>query len=328
MIYKSYLLEENIKILKNNINLFYGENLGLKNDFKFQIKNNFREFKIIRFFEDELIKEKNILLREVSNGSLFDEKKIIFIEQASDKILDLVEEIETIGEETKIYLFSDILDKKSKLRSLFEKSKKHGITACYADNEITIKKIIQKNLREFKGLSTTNINLILDNCNLDRVKLNNEIGKIRLFFSNKIIDTQKLEILLNSKNNQDFSILKDQALLGNKLKTNKFLSDTTLEEEKDIYYLNIINQRLTKLLEISKTKEKNIEEAINNLKPPIFWKDKQKFLEQAKKWNQRKIESMLKKTFNIELKIKSNSQINRNLLIKNLIIDICELANA
>ena len=34
MIYKSYLVEENINIFKNNIVLFYGENLGLIEEFK------------------------------------------------------------------------------------------------------------------------------------------------------------------------------------------------------------------------------------------------------------------------------------------------------
>ena len=35
---KSYLLEENLDIQKNNLVLFYGENLGLKNDFKEKIQ--------------------------------------------------------------------------------------------------------------------------------------------------------------------------------------------------------------------------------------------------------------------------------------------------
>ena len=37
MIYKSYILEQNFN-LDQNIFLFFGENLGLKNDFKYKIK--------------------------------------------------------------------------------------------------------------------------------------------------------------------------------------------------------------------------------------------------------------------------------------------------
>ena len=34
MIFKSYLIDENLDLLKNNIVLFYGENIGLINEFK------------------------------------------------------------------------------------------------------------------------------------------------------------------------------------------------------------------------------------------------------------------------------------------------------
>ena len=44
MIYKSYLLEKNIGLLKNKIVLFYGENLGLKNELKEKIKKKIKSF--------------------------------------------------------------------------------------------------------------------------------------------------------------------------------------------------------------------------------------------------------------------------------------------
>ena len=38
MLYKSYLIEQNINNLDKSLFLFYGENIGLKNDFKKIIK--------------------------------------------------------------------------------------------------------------------------------------------------------------------------------------------------------------------------------------------------------------------------------------------------
>jgi DNA polymerase III delta subunit len=64
------------------------------------------------------------------------------------------------------------------------------------------------------------------------------------------------------------------------------------------------------------------------IKPPIFWKDKPHFIKQIKKWNLNKIKNILKKTYNLEIEIKSNASINKNVLLKKLIIDICMLANA
>ena len=76
------------------------------------------------------------------------------------------------------------------------------------------------------------------------------LDKIKSFFHDKILKTAEIEKLLNIKTNNDFDKLKDAALLGNRKNTNKLLSDTILEAEKNIFYLNSINQRLGKLLEI------------------------------------------------------------------------------
>ena len=330
MIFKSYIIENNIENLTQNFNLFYGENVGLKQDFQNKLKAKFKNSKILNFSQDEILKNNNILFNEINNVSLFENEKIIFINQSNDKILNIIEEIVEKDKEQKIYLFSEILEKKSKLRNFFEKSDMCGSIACYEDNEITIKKIIMNYLKDFKGLSTYNINLILENSNLDRVKLKNEIAKIFLYFEDKNIHTEKLQILLNNKVNENFNILKDEALNGNKEKTNMLLGETTIETEKDIYYLSMINQRLIKLLEFRENNnisKKNIELKINNLKPPIFWKDKANFTKQAIKWSKDKIKETLKKTYDVEIKLKSDTSINKNILLKKLIIDICETAN-
>ena len=162
-------------------------------------------------------------------------KKIFFVDDATDKLLTTIEDIENLVSDQKIYLFSDILEKKSKLRNFIEKSNKSSAIACYEDNDITLKNIVQIKLRGFTGLTPKNINLIVENCNLDRAKLNNELEKILIFFDNKNINLEKLEILLNSKTNEDFNKLKDAALLGRKNETNKLLSDTLIDLIKTFF---------------------------------------------------------------------------------------------
>ena len=208
-----------------------------------------------------------------------------------------------------------------------EKSKNCACVPCYEDNEISIKKLINLKLSGFSGLSPYNINLIIEHTNLDRSKLNNELNKITSFFDKNIL-SEKLEELLNSKTNDDFNKLKDEAFMGNKINTNKLLANTPMENEKNILYLNIINQRLDKLLHIQKLKMPKIEDAINKIKPPVFWKDKPIITNQAKKWSESKIKKIFNKTLNVEKKIKTNSLIEKNILIKKLLIDICYLANA
>ena len=328
MIYKSYVLEQNINALNEEITLFYGENLGLKNDLKAKIINDNKNSEILRYTQEDLIKDKRALINEIENISLFQKSKIFFIENVSDKLLELIQETESIISERKIFLFADILDKKSKLRSYVEKSKKFACVPCYEDNEITIKKLINLKLKGYNGLTPNNINMIIEHTNFDRSKLNNELNKIICFFSDKNILSDKLEELLNAKTNDDFNKLKDEAFMGNKINTNKLLAETHMEYEKNNLYLNIINQRLDKLLYIQNLNKPKIEDAINSLKPPIFWKDKPVITNQAKMWNKSKIKKILNKTFDVEKKIKTNNLIEKNILIKKLLIDICSLANS
>jgi len=329
MIYKSYLIEQNINLLDKNLFLFYGENLGLKNELKDKIKFQNKNAEIINLSQDDIISNIDNFFNEILNISLFDEKKIYFINQVNDKILDAIKIIEPKIDYQKIYLISESLDKRSKIRNYFEKSNNCGVVACYNDNEISFKKIIIERLKNYKGVTAENINLISDKCNFNRDKLNNELDKIYTFFLGKNIDRHKLEILLDNKINNDFSLLKDEAFNGNKIETNKLLSDTIIDSEKNVLYLNIINQRLLKLNEIFKLiGQTSLEKAIDMLKPPIFWKDKPAFLKQAKKWNMNKIKKILNKTYSLELEIKSNSIVNKNILLKKLLIDICNLANA
>ena len=329
MIVKSFILENDLKKLNDQKSyLFYGVNLGLKKKFKNSYKSLNKNQLLINLNQDEILKNNELILNELSNASLFEEKKIIFIENASDKIYDFFETLVNKIKENKIIIFSENLEKKSKLRSFFEKSKDFVAVPCYEDNELTIKKIILNELKDFKGLSNQNINLILENVGLDRIKLNNELSKIISFFKTKEINAIKLEALLNIKFNEDFNLLKDYAIVGDKLKTNKLLSDTFIENEKNILYLNIINQRMNKLsIVLENSQNSNIETAITQLRPPIFWKDKPIFLLQLKKWSLKKINQVLSKSYLLEKKIKSNNSVNSSILIRNFLLEICNTAN-
>jgi len=227
-----------------------------------------------------------------------------------------------------IYLFSDVLEKKSKLRNFFEKEKTTDIIPCYSDNEITIKKIISNSLKEFNGVSQQILNIIYKSCNNDRMKLYNEIEKIKAYFSEKFINDKDLIELLNLSENENFNYIKDSALNGNKQKTNELLNNTIIEREKSIFYISSINKRLESLKVVSQKKDVNIEKAVTELKPPIFWKDKPNFIQQARLWNINKINVALKKTYDVELIMKSNSNLDNKIVMRRLLIDICLLANA
>ena len=329
MITKSYTLEKNTLALeKLKVALFYGENLGLKSEFKKKIKD-INKGSHINFTQEEILNNEINFFRELNNTSLFSENKIIYIENCTDKILKIIEDYLDDNTQSKMILFSDNLEKRSKLRNLFEKTEKYNCVACYPDNDVTLRNIILNKLKNFQGLDRENINSILNTSSNDRYKLLNEIEKINSFFSNKKITHKELKNLLNIEVNEDFNLLKNEILNGNKVKSNHLLTTTLLEPEKTIYYLAILNQRLHKLSEISDLKKNlSLTAAIAKLRPPIFWTEKNNFLNQAKIWKKEKINKVLESTYNLEISAKSNSLIDSSILLKKLLVDVCNEANA
>ena len=121
MIVKSYEIN---KIISNyNFYLVYGKNQGLKDEsIKAILKKN--QSKVLSYEEKQIQDEKEIFFENILSGSLFEDDKIIVINRASDKIYTIIEElIERKIKSVKIIINSDILEKKSKLRALFEKKK-------------------------------------------------------------------------------------------------------------------------------------------------------------------------------------------------------------
>ena len=246
MILKSYIVEQNINILNQYQSvLLYGVNDGIKEDVISKLKFNNKGAEIINFFESEIIKNKNILHDSIINESLFSEKKIIFIKYATDKILsEIIDALEKNNENIKIYILCDNLDKKSKLRNLFEKSKNFSVVPCYEDNERTLINYITKELYGYKGLTGEIINLIINNSNMNRKAIQNEILKIKNFFIEKKIIREEIIEILNIKNNANFEELRDKALNGEKNKINKLLSEIEILNDDCFFYLNNINYRI------------------------------------------------------------------------------------
>jgi DNA polymerase-3 subunit delta len=324
MILKSYIVEQNLNVINEyQAVLLYGVNNGIKDDIKSKLLIINKETEIINFFENEIIKDKNMIFHNVVNESLFSVKKIIFVHSATDKVFNEIYEcLMKKNKSIKIYIFSDNLEKKSKLRNFFEKEKNLAILPCYEDNEKTLSNYICKELMGFKGLTGELIDLIITNSNSNRKIIQSEIVKIKDFFSEKKINKLHLLDILNIKNNTSFDEIRDNALLGDKNKTNKLLSEIEILSDDCFFYLYDINYRVLKLIniQISDKIYKNYEKTIDKLKPPIFWKDKSVFLQQLKKWDLEKLNKLANKIAETEILMKKNSQINNSIIIKNFIV--------
>ena len=326
MIVKSFEIENNIKnISKYKYVLIYGENIGLKEALKNKIKDFYDKAEKINIYQEDIIKNKNIILNEVKNVSLFSEEKIIIINQANEKILIELEDLLDSKENIKIILIGELLDKRSKLRALFEKGDNLAVIPCYNDNDITLRKLVQNELKDFQNLNSNIINIIINYSNSNRKTILNNLEKIKSFYIKKILSENTLVELLNSDRNEMFENIRDAALNGDKVKLNELLSNFTFSNEDTYVYFNMINYRLNKILEIHKNNFKNedFSVAISKLRPPIFWKDKPIYIKLLQKWDKQRVVEALGYLGKIEREIKSNSNINSLTMVKNSITNVC-----
>ena len=308
MIIKSFELNK-IKINTANLILFYGKNEGEKNQYLKSLKKQNKE--IYNYEEKEILENSDNFFNKVLTKSLFENERVVIIKRASEKLLKIIENL-TLNqlEDTIIILNADILDKKSKLRSFFEKSKEFICVPFYPDNEQTLSKIASNFLREKNiSISQSNINLIISRSNGDRATLFNELKKIELYCKGgKKISTEYLLKLTNLIENHSISELVDNCLAKEPKKISNILNENNFSNEDCILIIRTFLNKSKKILILSNdfNKNKNIEKTISAAKPPIFWKDKEITRKQIMLWKPENLKKLIYKLNDIELQIKKN----------------------
>ena len=318
MIIKSYEIGK-INFLKNNFYLFYGENEGFKNQIiKNQLEKKFNK-KIFRYEESEILTNKDSFFEKIYTKSFFEDQKLIIISRSTDKIKDIIENIiEKKISDITIVLNSSILDKKSKLRTYFEKSKNTICIPFYADNTKTLNDQISIFFKDKKiPISQESINLISSRSNGDRQNLKNELDKIENYLKNKKkISVDEIIKLTNLAENYSVSELIDNCLAKNQKKTVNILNENNFSIDDCVLIVRTLLAKSKRIHEIKMQENlsKNIDSIISSYKPPIFWKDKEIVRQQAMLWSEKKIKNLIYETNNIELLIKKNSTNSLNIL--------------
>jgi len=292
--------------------LLYGLNKGFKEEvIKTNISLGFTG-EILRYEESEVLENKDNILEGFINGSLFSEMKMVIISRSSNKILSFIEDfLERNISNLQIIINSENLDKKSKLRTLFEKDKKLACIPFYEDNNqslniFAIKFIKEKNIK----ISQESINLIVERSRGDRGNLNNELQKLEALALKRKKITQE-DIFNLTKLSEDYGIfdLVDNYLAKNNVKVSKILNENNFVNDDSILILRTLlsrSKRLLKLKNIQKQKD-NIDEVISSYKPSIFWKEKDLVKQQIKNWSEKEIKEKIYQISNLEILTKKNT---------------------
>ena len=315
MIIKFYEISK-INAEKINFLLFYGKNDGQKKEAINSLKLN--NNKTHNYEEREILDNQNLLFENLLSKSLFEEQKTIIIKRATDKILNIIKELEEKKIDDLIIINSEILEKKSKLRQFFEKDKNKICVPFYPDTPQTLSRLINNFLRQKSiTMSQANINFIINRCNGDREILLNELDKIEYFCKNKKkLTSENIIKLSNLVENHSISELIDNCLAKNKNKIINILNENNFSNEDCIIIARSFLIKAKKLLILSETYEtnKNIDLTISSAKPPIFWKEKEITKQQIYKWKPRNIKQLIYALSETELQIKKDINNSINLI--------------
>ena len=318
MIIKSFELNK-LELNNYKFYLFYGDNEGSKEEaIKKIFEQNYLD-KIYRYEEKEILDNIDNFFNSILTRSFFDNEKLIIINRATDKIRETIESlIEKNPEDIKIILNSKNLEKKSTLRKIFEKDKSIICVPFYEDNNQTLNSIISLFFRNKKiPISQQLINVLIERSRGDRKNLNNELGKIDAYLLNKKnLNLEEIIKLTNLAENYNASELVDHSLAKNTRKTVTILNENNYSDEDNIIIIRTLLAKLKRLVKIHELvdEKNNIEQAVSASKPPIFWKDKPLVIQQIRSWKKEHLKDLIYKTNDIELLIKKNSTIAKNIL--------------
>ena len=310
MIIKSYELKK-LNLDKNKYILFYGANEGAKTEEINRLKLLNKDKTFINYEEKQILENSENIYNNIFSKSLFENKKIITINRTTDKLLKIIEDVlEKNFVDIYLIFISNNLEKKSKLRSLFEKKKELTCVAFYPDTSDVLSRIAHDFFKERKILiSQAHVNLIINKCNGDRGVLKNELSKIEYFSENKTkISTEDLLKLVNLVENHSISELIDNCLAKNQKKTINILNDNNFSSEDCIIITRTFISKSKRIMKLSEDYQSNgsLDKTIANAKPPIFWKDKEIVKQQINKWSPNQISELIYSLNEIELQIKKN----------------------
>ena len=318
MIIKTFQL--NSSKLLNNFILFYGNNDGYKNDIIEQLILKDFDGEILKYDEYEVLINKEDFISNLKNSSLFEERKIIFINRITDKFFKLISDIISCSlKDVMVILNSETLEKKSKIRQLFEKDKKLICVPFYEDDNKTLQVLANNFFKKEKiKISQENINLLVDRAKGDRKNLNNELSKLKnLSLTKKNIGYEDLLKLTNLAENYSVFELAENYLAKNIKKVSNILNENNYTNEDCILILRTILNRSKRLLILKQNQQTNdlsVDLTISSFKPPIFWKEKEIVKRQINLWTAKEIKLMIYKINNLEILIKKNTNNSINII--------------
>jgi len=335
VIIKSYEIKKIQNFSEYNFFLVYGENEGLKKDIKEKIKTELKkkvkDMELLSLYENDIMNDEENFYNSIYSGSLFSSNKMITINNGTDKIIQQIKNIINKYPKNIFFIvFADILEKKSKLRSFFEKNEETICIPCYLDNNkdlqiVTINEAKKNNI----NLSQEIINLLIEKSNGDRNNIKKEIEKIKSFTLNKKeIKIDEIKSIINFAGEYKTDNFINECLCGNIMQYKKILSEFYSGTTNQILLLRMLSSKLQRLLNMKKLENnyESIDSLLSTSKPAIFWKERPMVKKQLSIWRLNDLKIIIQEMNATEVLCKRNPQISK-VIFYNFFTALCKKAN-
>ena len=325
---ENFLSTLKINKFSYNIFLFYGPNFGLINLIYKKTINllsiNLNDpFNVSKIDGNELKDNPSILNDNISTFSISEDKRIVLLDLTYITINKTIEGIilNTIKQKNNDYLLlirSSNLSSKNELVRFIEKLNNGVLIPCYEENSHSVKIEISRLFNQYKFTCPPDfISTLSSKFNSDTAINIMEIKKLETF----LIDNENITedmILSLITDNIDINLNKIiQLCSSGKIQEALFSLDKIYENSSTTINITRLFVKHFKIIEkilLAVQNGSNISETINNMKPPIFFKDRPLLTFQCQLWSLKKVNLIFKRLIDIELKCKSNVYSNKVLL--------------
>ena len=312
---------DNIKVNSKNVSIIflYGTNIGLVNLLYektleiFEIDTN-DPFNVSKIDGKEFKDNQSILYDNINTLSMFSKKRCILLDLMHVSLTKIIENniLEAIQESNSdnLLIIKCGSLKQSSFLKYFQNSKNSILVPCFEEKINTIHSEMSRLFSKHKlNFNNEFIRNLSQRFSSDSLVNKMEIEKLDVFLSNnENISEEVLLMLVSTNNNLNLNKVIEYCSNGNISNALTYFENFYENQNTTITLLRMFVSHFKLIEKVLLLAQNNndLTNIVENLRPPIFFKQKKFIILQCKLWNLKLINLILKRLIELEQKCKLN----------------------
>jgi len=324
---------------KYNVVFLFGHNDGLvdllfRDTIKILDVDGNNPFSVSKIDARELKENPSILNDNLSTISMFGEKRYVLLDLLYSTLSKKMEEtiLDNIKEDNNDYYLiikASAISLKSTLIQFLQGSNNCILVACYDENRENVRSKLYNLFNKYNLVFSNEFMLNFLNKFSSNSLINvNEIEKLEnLLLNNKNITEEELLYFIRNNENISYDLIINLCASGN-IKKSLFYLNSVYDTNSSTAIIRQFGNHFKMIEKIILLNQKglSIQDAINKIKPPIFFKNKPMIAYQCSLWSIKNIKKLLKMLIKLEIKCKTINYPEK-ILISQFILSASVLAN-